>query len=203
VIHPASELRYISDDIGYGVFATEPIPRGTLLWVLDEFDRVLTGAEVRGLPPLLRAVVDKYAYVAADGTFVLCWDLGRYMNHSCAPSSRGVGEAFEVTVRDIEPGDELTCDYGTLNLAQPLHCRCGAPGCRGVVRRDDSARLYEQWDDEAARAFALSPDVAQPLLPFAKVGAADEPLLEWLRSGVAADVPSARQYYVPDVEAIP
>jgi hypothetical protein len=29
VIHPDTELRFVSDEIGYGVFATALIPRGT------------------------------------------------------------------------------------------------------------------------------------------------------------------------------
>ena len=67
MIHPASELRFISAEIGHGVFATEFIPRGTLVWVLDEFDRVLTPPRSAGFRRLLRAGRRKYAYVRADG----------------------------------------------------------------------------------------------------------------------------------------
>ena len=150
------------------------------------------------LQPLLRGVVDKYAYQAADGNFVFCWDFGRYMNHCCEPTSRGVGDAFEVAIRDIAPGDELTCEYGTLNLLKPMTCYCGAPSCRGVIRRDDTERHFERWDDEATSAFALSHTVAQPLLPYAKIGARDLPLLEALKAGHAAQVPSARDYHIVD-----
>lgn len=196
MIHPGSELRFISPVVGYGVFATERIPRGTFLWVLDAFDRILSPADVAALHPLLRTVVDKYAYQAADGNFVFCWDFGRYMNHSCAPTSRGVGDAFEVAVRDIEPGEELTCEYGTLNLIKPMKCYCGASSCRGEIRRDDAARYFERWDEEAASAFAVSHTVPQPLLPYAKTGPRDEPLLEALLAGRAVSVPSARDYHV-------
>ena len=198
MIHPASELRHISAEVGDGVFATELIPLGTLLWVFDEFDRVLTPAQVDRLPPPLRSVVDTYAYVRADGSSVLCWDLGRYMNHSCEPASRGVGESFEVAVRDIQPGDELTCEYGSLNLIEPLRCRCRAATCRGLIRRDDPVRLHQQWDAEAAAAFARSPAVAQPLLPYAKLGPADWPLLDALRTGEPVEVPSALGYHLSD-----
>jgi uncharacterized protein len=195
VIHPGCELRFVSAEVGDGVFATEFIPRGTVLWVLDEFDRVLTPADVDGLVPSLRAVVEKYAYLRADGSLVLCWDLGRYMNHSCTPTTRGVGECFEVAIRDVNPGDELTCDYGTLNLTAPLLCRCGTDRCRGVIRSDDPVHLAEGWDEEAAAAFALAPFVPQPLLPFAKVDAADRPLLEAIQGRTVAAIPSALQYY--------
>lgn len=194
MIHPATELRYISPDVGYGVFATEPIPKGTIIWVLDEFDRVLTPGAVEALPEVLRTTVEKYAYVTADGMFVFCWDFGRYMNHSCSPVSRGVGETFEVAVRDVAAGEELTCEYGTLNLIRPLDCTCGASNCRGTVQADDAARLHELWDDEARSAFALAAGLPQPLLPYAKVTDADRPLLDALLKGTAATVPSARDY---------
>ena len=196
MIHPGSELRFISPVVGYGVFATEPIPRGTFLWVLDAFDRILSPRDVDALHPLLRTVVDKYAYQAADGNFVFCWDFGRYMNHSCAPTSRGVGDAFEVAVRDIEPGEELTCEYGTLNLIKPMKCYCGASNCRGEIRRDDAERYFERWDDEATSSFALSHTVPQPLLPYAKIGPRDVPLLDALQAGQSVSVPSAREYHV-------
>ena len=196
MIHPSSELRFISAEIGYGVFATEFIPRGTFLWVLDAFDRILSATEREALPPLLRQQVDRYAYQAADGDFVFCWDFGRYMNHSCAPASRGVGDAFEIAVRDIQPGEELTCEYGTLNLVQPMACRCGALSCRGEIRRDDAERYYERWDAEARAAFELAGTVAQPLLPYAKLGLRDLPLWAALHGGAAVDLPSARAYHV-------
>lgn len=203
MIHPSSELRFISAEIGYGVFATEFIPRGTFLWVLDAFDRILSAAEREALPPLLRQQVDRYAYQAADGDFVFCWDFGRYMNHSCAPASRGIGDAFEIAVRDIQPGEELTCEYGTLNLIQPMACYCGALSCRGEIRRDDAERYYERWDAEARAAFALAAKVSQPLLPYAKAGPRDLPLLAALHGGGEVEVPSARAYHVPASEGLP
>jgi hypothetical protein len=40
MIHPDTELRYVNDIIGYGVFATRLIPRGTITWVQDELYQV-------------------------------------------------------------------------------------------------------------------------------------------------------------------
>jgi len=199
VIHPGSELRFISPEVGYGVFATEAIPRGTFIWVLDHFDRIFTPSEVGALEPRLRPIVQRYSYQAADGNFVFCWDFGRYMNHSCEPTSRGVGDAFEVAIRDIEPGEELTCEYGTLNLLTPMSCYCGAPGCRGIIRRDDSARYFERWDEQASSAFALAHRVVQPLLPYARLGPRDLPLIDALQAGRAAWVPSARDFHIIEV----
>lgn len=50
----------------------------------------------------------------------MCWDWGRYMNHSCAPNTLGLGPYADVAVRDIHPGEQLTCEYGMLNLTEAM-----------------------------------------------------------------------------------
>ena len=42
MLHPKTRLAWISDEVGYGVLATEDIPCGTILWALDPLDRVLS-----------------------------------------------------------------------------------------------------------------------------------------------------------------
>jgi hypothetical protein len=190
MIHPDTELRFIDREVGHGVFATRFIPRGTITWALDEFDQILTPERVAALAPAQRAGVEEYAYVDAEGNYVLCWDLGRYVNHACEPTSRGVGPSFEIAVRDIQPGEQLTSDYAELNITAAFRCRCGAARCRGVVRADDLLRHWQEWDAVVAAAVPLLARVPQPLGPFVE---GDE-VLEALRSGPGA-VPSRRRYY--------
>lgn len=195
MIHPHTELKFISSSVGHGVFATAFIPKGTFLWVLDPFDRILTADEVRALPPMLKTAVERWAYVDPTGHFVFCWDHGRYMNHSCRPTSRGIGDAFEIAVRDIQPGEELSCEYGILNIAKSFPCACGQPGCRGSVGPGDLERLFPIWDAEAQDAFQYAASVAQPLLPFVKAGPRDHAILEVLAKGsTEAELPSHRDY---------
>jgi hypothetical protein len=40
LIHPDSELRFINPVMGYGLFATKTIPKGTVTWVGDPLDLV-------------------------------------------------------------------------------------------------------------------------------------------------------------------
>ena len=49
MLHPHTELRFVNADIGHGIFATRFIPKGTAIWVQDNFDRVHTEAEVRAI----------------------------------------------------------------------------------------------------------------------------------------------------------
>lgn len=168
MIHPDTELRWISDAVGHGVVATRPIPRGTLVWTLCAFDIVLTPARLRALPEAYQRIAATYGYVDRHGDTVLCWDLGRYVNHACNPSMLSVGHANEVCVRDLAPGDELTCDYGTLNYAQDLACRCGDPQCRGTVTARDALSYGDTWHHRVASALGQAAQVAQPLLPYVR-----------------------------------
>lgn len=163
MIHPHTELRFVSPAIGWGVFATRPLPRGTIVWALDALDRRLTPAEVAAMPRYAREQIDKYSYVDRHGHHVLCWDHARFFNHSCAANCLSVGYDFEIAVRDIAAGEELTDDYGTLNPAEPFPCGCGHAECRGQILPDDHARLADRWNEQARAAFFQIPRVAQPL----------------------------------------
>ncbi|MEZ4340460.1 MAG: SET domain-containing protein [Sandaracinaceae bacterium] len=115
MLHPSTRLSWISDAVGYGVRATRRIPKGTILWALDPLDRVFGPQEVQHLGEGLWPVLETYSYVNGSGKRVLCWDHGRFMNHSCEPVSLSPGVDFELAVRDIEEGEEITCDYTSLN----------------------------------------------------------------------------------------
>ena len=190
MMHPDTELRFISERIGYGVFATKPIPRGTVVWILCAFDRIYTRGEVADMPDAYQRLIGRYAYVAGDGRYVLCWDHGRYVNHSCDPSMLGVGQSLEFAVRDITAGEEITCEYGGLNIASPLRCYCGAPNCRGWIRAEDVLHHAERWDAQARLAVALSAAVPQPLLPFLM----DPEEYQDVVSG-RRPIPSQREYF--------
>ena len=131
MIHPDTHLEVIHEDVGLGVRASADIPRGTLLWVRDALDVVLTGHEVRALPVRLRAQAERLGYQDSAGRTIVCWDAGKNVNHACAPAMRGVGHDAMIAVRDIAAGDEITCDYAECNLQEVLTCLCGAPTWRG------------------------------------------------------------------------
>jgi len=65
-------------------------------------------------------------------------NLGRYLNHSCAPNAEAVlraGKIVFVALRVIAPGEEITLDYGEEYFElyiEPSGCRCAA--CAGSNR---------------------------------------------------------------------
>jgi uncharacterized protein len=163
MIHPDTELRYVNDIIGYGVFATRPIPRGTITWVRDNLDQAFSPDQILGMPEIYRQILDKYGYTDRHGLTILCWDNARFMNHSCQASCLSAGYDFEIAVRDLQPGDELTDDYGSLNLDASFLCACSWSHCRGRIRPDDSVRNADRWDEILRAAFPSIPEVSQPL----------------------------------------
>ena len=162
MIHPDTELRPADARVGYGVFATRPIPRGTISWVHDALDQTFTPREVAHLAPLHRAAVRRFAYLEPSGAHVLCWDHARYNNHACRPSCRTIGD-FDIVVRDIGVGDELTIEYAVVNVQAAFTCACGDPHCRGTVSPGDADRYAEAWDAEARDAARSIAQVPQPL----------------------------------------
>ncbi|MGE5702912.1 MAG: SET domain-containing protein [Clostridia bacterium] len=163
MIHPHTELRYINDTIGYGVFATRFIPKGTILWAMDDVDQIIKRTTVDTLDPMLKANVKKYAFRNQDGDYVLCWDNGKFLNHSFHATCVATAYDIELAARDIFPGEEITDDYGTLNMDEPFQCLPEPDTQRTIVMPDDLLRYHEMWDRIALDAFRRFNEVDQPL----------------------------------------
>ncbi|MFV0376063.1 MAG: SET domain-containing protein [Mangrovibacterium sp.] len=147
MIHPHTALKYINDEIGYGVFTTKPIPAGTIIWAKDQLDRELTPAEFHQLPLVCKANVENHTFRNRNGNFILCWDICRYMNHSFHSNCLATAYDFEIALRDIEAGEELTDDYGYLNIIAPFEA-CDEGTERKVVYPDDLLRFHPLWDEQ-------------------------------------------------------
>jgi SET domain-containing protein len=61
-----------------------------------------------------------------------------YINHSCKPNSYmrvTRGHILFMALRDINPGEEITCDYVSTHHPDTYRCRCKAEGCRGTINK--------------------------------------------------------------------
>lgn len=100
---------------GVGIFAAERIPAGTLIWELEpDFDRLIKKDEVPKLPPVLQEFVERYSYPYPHDPeqLIVEVDNGRFMNHSNEPNTIFSDPDAGYTLREIQAGEELTCDYG-------------------------------------------------------------------------------------------
>ncbi|PKA83706.1 hypothetical protein ATE92_1872 [Ulvibacter sp. MAR_2010_11] len=162
MIHPHTELRFISDQIGHGVVATKFIPAGTITWVLDKLDRTFTIEDFQKLDKLYQDILEFYTYRNSKGNYVLCWDHGRFVNHSFKSNCLSTAYDFEIAIRDIQPGEQLTDDYGYLNIETPF--RAADEGTkRKTVYPDDLKNYHKVWDKKIAAVFPKIRELNQPL----------------------------------------
>ena len=163
MMHPDTEVRFINEVKGYGVVATKLIPEGTITWIQDDLDQVYSTVDIEKMHPKSREMMDKYAFRNRYGNYVLCWDLAKYVNHSFNSNCLSTAYGFEVAVRDIQPGEELTDDYGYLNLTEPFEADSEGTG-RNAVYPDDLLNYHKNWDEKLQKSILKFGQVYQPLI---------------------------------------
>ena len=117
---------------GQGVFAAEPIPRWKKIGEIRGESISVAEARIRATRHERVMMVETSPERAID--FSRSNDPMRYTNHSCAPNARlsiRQGRVEFYALRAIEPGAEITVNYGPTHHEGRLACRCGAPGCAG------------------------------------------------------------------------
>ncbi len=167
MIHPSTRLEFISEEKGFGVVATEFIPKGTITWVQDKLDREFTPEEMLLLGAAYAPIFETYSFRNNVGNYILCWDYGRFVNHSFRSNCMTTPYNFEIAIRDIHPGEELTDDYGYLNIEAPFEA-LPEDSERTVVYPDDLLRHYPEWDailDDGIRFLKTVPQPLFHLLP--------------------------------------
>jgi len=164
MIHPETELKFISDEMGYGVFAKIFLPKGTITWVQDTFDQEFTPHQVEQMSPTHRELVQTYCFRNGKGNHVLCWDNGRFVNHSFRSNCFTTPYNFEIAIRDIHAGEELTDDYGYLNISAPF-AAFNEGTRRKVVYPHDILTFHKIWDKKIEKAMPYVTRVQQTLRP--------------------------------------
>ena len=162
MIHPNTEVKFISEEVGYGIVATKLIPEGTITWVQDELDQIYTPQQVEKMLPHTQEMIDKFTFRNNKGNFVMCWDTAKYVNHSFKSNCLSTAYDFEIAIRDILPGEELTDDYGYLNVSEAFIAKNEGTK-RTTVYPDDLLNFHEDWDELLQRSFKKMEEVDQPL----------------------------------------
>ena len=97
---------------GIGLFADQFIPEGTVTWQYDPgFDQAFDPETFDRLDEDMRELFLKHSYYDFNlEKYILCSDNQRFINHSENPNIKSTPE-FDTAIRDIHPGEEMTCDY--------------------------------------------------------------------------------------------
>jgi hypothetical protein len=165
MIHPKTEIKFINDMVGYGVFASELIPEGTITYVKDSLEIIITQDSFAKYEPEMQAVIEKYSYMDQNGERIVSWDFAKYVNHCCNCNTMSTGYGFEMAIRDIHPGEQITDEYGIFNLDEDFPLLCDEKGCRKRVTPEDFDTFYGVWDERIKKAMDKFSKVPQPLLP--------------------------------------
>jgi hypothetical protein len=155
MIHPKTELKFINETVGYGVFATESIPEGTIVYVKDSLELVVSPTDYLLHNAEMQEVIEKYSYIDEQGNRIISWDFAKYVNHCCNCNTISTGYGFEIAIRDIAAGEQITDEYGIFNLEKEMSLVCGVSGCRKTIRPDDFDRYYQQWDEKIKKSISL------------------------------------------------
>lgn len=140
-----------------GAFAAENLDQGTIVipkWHESFYDGMegwirLDRRQVMKLPKAQRELFLRYGLDQdfdriigpVDIRYVTTPD--NYINHSCDPNLHYDIVGNVVAARDIRKGEEVFIDYGCfiVNFDEPYKCACGAPHCRGRIRKQDWKKL--------------------------------------------------------------
>lgn len=165
MMHPCTAQAWIGQGRGSGVIATRAIPKGTIVYVRDPLDIVVPQDHPLLNDPLYAETFTSHAYIEPDGSRVMCWDHGRYMNHCCRPNTLSTGFGFEIAIEDIAEGAEITDHYAVLNLEFELDLLCDKPGCLRHMGPGMLPMVGEWIDARIRETLPLIPSVEQPLAP--------------------------------------
>ena len=115
---------------GLGLFATRPIRKGTK--IIRYFGPLLDSRKEKD-----DAIENKYLFElnnrwTIDGS--VRENIARYINHGCKPNAESdvkprKRKVFIRAIKNIEPGEEISYDYGTdyfKAYLKPIGCKCDA-----------------------------------------------------------------------------
>ncbi|MBW6496282.1 MAG: SET domain-containing protein-lysine N-methyltransferase, partial [Burkholderiaceae bacterium] len=120
---------------GTGTFAHAAIRKGQLVAVFGgyvlELDDEIDDHGIQITPNLVIAPMVKGGV------------RGDFINHSCDPNCGIRGQITLFALRDIDFGEEITFDYGSVLFSSQkkdrfeMVCKCGAESCRKLITSED------------------------------------------------------------------
>jgi len=151
---PATPYEIKESDVhGKGVFARAFIPAGQRI-IEYKGERISWETALERAASAGHAIGHTYFFSLADGRVIDGASKGnaaRFINHSCEPNCEPLehedGRVFIYSLRDIDPGEELSYYYAliyegrhTSAVKRAFPCYCGSPCCSGTMLAPKRAR---------------------------------------------------------------
>ena len=158
-IPPSKPYRIGRSKTGLGLFATKPIKKGEK--IIRYFGPILDSKKEDE-----DAIENKYLFELTnrwtiDGS--VRENVARYINHSCKPNAESdvkprKRKVFIRAIKNIEPGEEISYDYGTdyfKAYLKPIGCKCAACEKKRAKKRAEAraekARVKEKEERKAEK----------------------------------------------------
>jgi hypothetical protein len=152
---------------GDGIFAGEPIPKGTIVFYYSNNDVYVSKKEFQYLSNFERQQIYKFGVEDEYGNWIVTEGDA---NHSCDANILSIfvdGFYCDVAVKDIQIDEEITIDYGLFYSSFPwkMECRCHSSNCRGIVGSgfEVDSQTQELWHSRISEAAGRIHHVSQPL----------------------------------------
>jgi SET domain-containing protein len=106
-----TEVKVATDPkMGLGLFATEFIPKDSIVWKFEEgVDIKISIDKVKQMPDAQQEYFNKYAWIEDNYYYSSC-DLSNFLNHSYTPNLDNTKDVT-TALKNIEPGEELFTNY--------------------------------------------------------------------------------------------
>ena len=150
-ISPKAENRQ-SPTHGRGLFAKQAIAKGEVVAIKGGY--VMTAEEWAAIEASVGPAGEIYV---SEGLVIAPQHKDEYegsmmhLNHSCEPNVGVEGQIVFVTMRNVEPGEELAIDYAMSDDSDgEMACRCRTPSCRKIIsgrdwRKPELQRKYHGY----------------------------------------------------------
>lgn len=127
---------------GKGVFSIKPIAIDEIVWIRS--GNVVSYTEANHIDSTLGdfSLQVEEEYFLSPTSIENLNNTAIFFNHSCNPNVRIDGQITFVANRPINPNEELTVDFSTIEARSEfrLKCSCGGSSCRKLVTGDDWKR---------------------------------------------------------------
>ena len=150
-ISPKAEKRQ-SPTHGRGLFAKEAIAKGEVVAIKGGY--VMTAEKWAAIEASVGPAGEIYV---SEGLVVAPQYKDEYegsmlhLNHSCEPNVGVEGQIVFITMRNVEPDEELVIDYAMIDdFDGEMACLCRTPSCRKIIsgrdwRQPELQRKYQGY----------------------------------------------------------
>jgi|GEM_PF-865083 hypothetical protein len=157
----------LTSTTGYGVYARQTIPAGTI--AMTECPRCQTMSHAEALNHPNKDFIFSHAPISATtypDFLYPCKDEIYYLNHSCRANVLTLGGGIDIVVETIPAGEELTFDYRCMfDPYIDFDCTCHNSNCAGHIRCFEvPEELLEEWQHRLTRVIPLISQVPQPIM---------------------------------------